>query len=210
VIDGSPLAVPAGPFAWATVAPTPTFTHGDTGHVWWCELHYARAHEGGSITHRRKVVLVRGHGIVVCDWIDGDAPPALAIHWPLADAPDDSALSENALTSARYAVAWTATHAQGSLVASLRPIDRSTGYARRQDARLLRLEHGGPLPACIVSCFSATPGRFHVQLDDRGVVRVGLDAEDAPDEMSALVLSPGVAPAIDKSQTRVPSHGAVR
>ena len=214
VIDDTPLALPSGPFSWSSVAPTPSCIHGDSDAAWWCELQYTRPHARGAITHRRQVTLVRGIGVVVCDWVDGDAPSSFALHWPLADTPDDSDIVGTRIKRDGYGVSWTSVGG-GDLTAALLPIVRSAGYGQRQHGASLKLARTGNLPACVVSCFDERAGAFRVSAHERGGVRVDVDLDssrdvDAAETSLMLHLMPGMAPVIERSRKPVISHGASR
>lgn len=208
VIDGAPLASPSGPFSWSRVAPTPFEQHGDDDGTWWCELFYARDHTGGRLTHRRQVVLVRGHGVVVCDWLDGALPPMRAVHWPLADVPDDTALSPDSLSAARYGVTWSVNSGGDGIRPSLVRTRRSPGYGRECEARLLRLASSGPHPMSLVTCFAESTRTFHVQTHSVELVRVALP-DDLSDEASVLVIKPGAPPTIERPRVRTTSQGVI-
>lgn len=193
VVNGAPLAVPAGSFSWARLAPTPRHRWGDDGQLWWCELSYDRTDPSGALAHRRQVVLVRGTGVVVCDWISGAPGRSFALHWPLGAAPNDVDLSDHGITNADYAIAWSAS--SGRIDASSEPTTRAPGYGRQTESALLRLALHGPLPVSIVTCFTNRGAQFGRHVHDGEAVRLGLPANDG---RQALVLSvrPEAAPSL--------------
>lgn len=172
VVEQSPLAVPAGSFSWLHLAPTPTPRSGDDGRLWWCDLVYEREAVGGRLTHRRQVLLVRGMGVAICDWIAGVTDGPIAIHWPLGVAPGEVALTESAVTLPHYRVAWSV--AVGALDASVESTTRAPGYARQVDAALLRLGYRGPLPVSVITCFTNPATRLGRHLHDGDSVRLEL------------------------------------
>jgi len=207
VVDGSPLAVPSGAFSWARVAPTPRHRWGDDGQLWWCELSYDRPDPSGALAHRRQVVLVRGTGVVVCDWISGVPRRGFALHWPLGAAPNDVQLSDHGVTTAAYAIAWSAS--SGLVDASSEPATRAPGYGREEQATLLRLGLHGSLPVSIVTCFTNRAAQFGRHFHDGDAVRVELPPGDSG---QALVLSarPEAAPSVAPVQTLASSLQVTR
>jgi hypothetical protein len=206
-VDGAPLAVPAGSFSWARLAPTPRHRWGDNGQLWWCELSYDRPDPGGALSHRRQVVLVRGMGVVVCDWISGAPGCGVALHWPLGAAPNEIDLSGHGVTSAEYSIAWSAS--SGRVDASSEPATRAPGYGRQEQSALLRLALHGPLPVSIVTCFTNRGAPFGRHFHDGEAVRLELPAGDSG---QALVLSvrPEAAPSLAPVQTPASSLPVTR
>jgi hypothetical protein len=198
VVDGAPLAVPSGSFSWARLAPDPRHRFGNDGHLWWCELSYDRTDPSARLTHRRQVVLVRGIGVVVCDWISGESVRGLALHWPLGASPNEIDLSGHGVTTTEYAISWSAS--SGRVSASSEPTTRSPGYGRQTQAALLRLALHAPLPVSIVTCFTNRGARFGRHCHDGEAVRLELPAGDS---RQPLVLS--VRPEAAPSLARVPT-----
>ena len=81
-VDNSPLATPRGVFGWTTVAPTPVVECVDGAQHWVCRLRYELSRANG-IVHERQVILVRGHGLFVIDWVLGKGSHSLSWNWPL-------------------------------------------------------------------------------------------------------------------------------
>lgn len=202
VIDGSPLAAPSGPFSWAHIAPIPSARWRDEGRMWWCELSYTRDHAAGRLTHRRQVALVRGCGIAVCDWFDGDAPPSLALHWPLGDAPGTATLSGCQLHGRTYDVTWGTPAGDDQLRASLEPMKRSPGYGRQLEAQLLRVEYAGALPGAVATIFAEASRRAGIRVDGdaggsrRALIEFSTQAGDRP---VVLVFAPNAAPTLERA-----------
>ncbi len=202
VVANHELASPSGPFSWSRIAPTPSVVQGDSDCTWWCELQYA--HPGVSqLIHRRQVVLVRGQGIIVCDWVDGVGTPRVAAHWPLAASSRDTAVSGTTLTTPDYYITWGAT--AGGLDASLEPTQRSPRYGRSREATLLRLDYSGPLPTALVTCFGTAARPLKLQRSTRDAIRVLL-AADVAEDASTLVVRPGGPPAIERSPVHATSQ----
>jgi hypothetical protein len=219
VVDGSPLAVPTGPFSWGRTSPVPERRWGDDGAIWWCELRYAREHAAGRLSHRRQVVLVRTVGVIVCDWVEGDAP-RIALHWPLGGAPSDVSIAEDVATGDGFLVSWSAAaagagEAQPALRASLRPTFRAPGYGRIESAPLLRLEYEGPSPVSptsavsIVTCFSASGAPMIIDAHDGASIRVSVPGDPTTDR-PVVVMKPGIAPALQRRAATTTSSGVIR
>jgi hypothetical protein len=193
VVEGAPLAVPAGPFSWERIAPTPGSSGGDDGALWWCELWYDRLDGERRLAHRRQVILARGRGVVVCDWIEGDPSGSMAVQWPLGAAPESIALDENSVTADGYRV-WWADVSGGRVHASLDPLVRSPGYARQMDGRLLRLRLDGRLPASIITAFMDSAAVCRVNASHDGI-HVVMETPSG-DPRIAFRVRPGAAPSI--------------
>jgi len=193
VVDGAPLAVPAGPFSWERIAPTPRASFGDDGALWWCELWYDRPHGERRLAHRRQVILARGHGIVVCDWIDGNPSGPIALHWPLGAFPESITLDGGAVSGEGYRI-WWADVSGGGVHASLEPMVRSPGYARQMDGRLLRLRLDGQLPASVITAFVDRAAICRVRASNDGI-DVTMDTP-TPEARVAFRVRPGAAPSI--------------
>ena len=205
VVDGMPLAAPSGAFSWSTVAPTPNVRHGDEGSVWWCELSYDRGGPSRRVSHRRQVVLVRGRGVVVCDWLEADAPIAFAAHWPLGDAIDRCTLAGTSITAGSHVISWSGSGAQ----ATLEPIRRSPGYGRECDSHRLRLSHAGTRTASLVTCFSDVRRPLVVHAHDDSMIQITL-AGDLSDGASLVVIAPGKPVTIERVPAPVTSSHVVR
>ena len=195
VIDGEPLAVPRGPFAWARLSPTPTVDWANTPSCWWCELRYERPTSLGAVSHRRSVVLVRGGGVVVSDWVLGDVELDMALHWPLGTAPEDIALSEDSARVAAHRVGWYAPEPTGRLCASLAPLVRAPGYGRSRVGRLLRIGGIGGLPSPIVTTFTDASRDVRVRFHGTDTVAVEFGDESNPVTMT---MSAGRAPVCER------------
>ncbi|HTK51465.1 MAG TPA: alginate lyase family protein [Gemmatimonadaceae bacterium] len=194
VIERSSLAEPAGSFSWTRLAPTPTHRFGDDGHVWWCDLAYERDALGGRLAHRRQVLLVRGVGVIICDWIAGVTDGPIAVHWPLGIPPNEVSLSGSAMITPHYQVAWSG--AMGPLDATVESTTRAPGYARQVDAALLRLGYRGQLPLSVVTSFTNPATRLGRHLHDGESVRLELpDGETGPARV--LSIRAGEAPSLD-------------
>ena len=207
VVEGAPLAVPAGSFSWASLAPTPRHRWSDDGPLWWCELSYDRAGPNGALTHRRQVVLVRGTGVVVCDWISGAPDRGLALHWPLGAAPNEIDVSDHGATSAEYAISWSAS--RGRVDASSEPSTRAPGYGRQVPAALLRLALHGPLPVSIVTCFTNRGVPVGRHFHDGDGVRLELPAGDSGQPL-VLSVRPEAAPSLARAHTPASSLPVTR
>ena len=207
VVEQSPLAVPAGAFLWSQLAPTPIPRSGDDGQLWWCDLVYERDGVGGRLTHRRQVLLVRGMGVIICDWLAGVTQGPIAFHWPLGVAPNEAALSQSALVTSHYQVAWSG--AAGVLDASVESTTRAPGYARQVDAALLRLGYHGPLPVSVITCFTNPATRLVRHLDDGDSARLELP-EGLAGPARILSIRAGAAPSLEAMDAPTPSLSVIR
>jgi len=207
VVERSPLAVPAGSFSWSRLAPTPTPQFGDDGQVWWCNLAYERETPGGPLSHQRQVLLVRGVGVVVCDWIAGTTDSPVALHWPLGVAPNEVALSEFMVVTPHYQVVWSG--AAGALDASVESTTRAPGYARQAEATLLRLGYRGRLPVSVVTCFTNPATRLGRHLHDGDSVRLEL-SDGVAGPARVLSIRAGGAPSLEATDAPAPSLPVIR
>jgi hypothetical protein len=190
VIENSPLAESAGPFAWRRLSPTPRYAWSETPEFWWCEIAYEREHRSGQIGHVRQVVLIRGHGVLVADWLTGDPLDTFAIHWPLGENPFPSTPGAH-LDLAAHRITWCADGA--ILTAHVERMVRSPGYGRREDGVMLRLHaQQVTLPAIIVTRFAGTKSTANIAAH-KG--RVTVEAERSTGQPLGVVLAPGVIPA---------------
>jgi heparinase II/III-like protein len=201
LVTSEPLALPSGPFSWSRVSPTPAARHGDDGPIWWCELSYAREHDRARLTHRRQVVLVRGHGIVVCDWVEGASPISFAAHWPLGEELGAGELTESSLTTDAHSIGWHADNGSAHVRASLEPLRRSPGYGRECDGRLLRVAYAGKSPASLVTCFSDARRPLRVHAHDGSSARVVID--DLADGTRELMMAAGTPPTIRRARAPI-------
>ena len=190
VIEGAPLAEPNGPFSWRRFSPSPRSTWAETADVWWCQVEYERAHQRGRLHHVRQVVLVRGYGLIVADWIAGDAPHQLAFHWPLAQPSNRVAIHGDHLDIEGQRMTWLAP-SEPNLDASLQPAVRSRGYGRRHDGMLLRLQCISPsLPLTVVTCFATIGMSVSLRRFDR---ELGLEVPRQDRAALSLSLSTGAS-----------------
>ena len=207
VVENEALAAPSGPFSWSRIAPSPRGFHGDADDTWWCELHYDHPGRRAPFVHRRQVVLVRGRGIVVCDWVEGVVTTPVAVHWPLGDSPRDLMLASGTLTAPRgYCLTWGI--AAGEVAAAVASTTRSPRYGRSCDAALLRLELSGPTPTALVTSFAAAGQSFQFGRIGMDAIRIfppGIVADDA----STLLVRPGRPPITEHSPAHATSQRVI-
>jgi len=201
VVTDHALASPSGPFSWSRIAPTPFHSEGESEGAWWCELHYAHPGVSQRLTHRRQVVLVRGQGIIVCDWLEGGVTSGIAVHWPLTAGRSELRLSGTTLAALDYCITWGTT--MGEVHGSVDPTQRSPRYGQSCEAALLRLDYSGPLPTALVTCFGTPARPLRMQRSAIDAVRVLLAADES-DDAATLVMRPGASPAIE----RAPMHAS--
>ncbi len=138
VVDGNQLAESRGPFGWRTCAPTPTVEHRNTDAMWTLRLRYSVS-EVEPITHERHVVLIRGVGLFVVDFINAHSRHHLRWRWPFADRIDSDAreLMTGAIPLHGARVAWHAS--QSTLAASMVASRRSPTYGEELACSALEL-----------------------------------------------------------------------
>ena len=69
VIQDVPLAEKAGSFSWQSIAPDPQVSVHDDGRLWTCRIVSEWGPVARRVQHERQVALLRGMGVVVCDWL---------------------------------------------------------------------------------------------------------------------------------------------
>jgi hypothetical protein len=153
-------------------------------------------------------VLVRGRGIVVCDWVDGVSPLTFAVHWPLGDEPNTRDMADSSLMTSTHSIAWSIHGNSLQVDASIEPLRRSPGYGRECDGQLLRLAYSGAAPASVATCFTDAHRPLRVQGHDGLSIRISISGDTA-DETSQLVIAPGATPSVSGSRASLTSMGAV-
>jgi hypothetical protein len=173
LIDDVELATPgATAFRWQTVAPTPTAEVADRGAHWYCRLAYDYVTPRGTVAHERQVVLVRGHGVIVCDMLAGVGPRAVTVRWPLgaraADVVIDHGDSRASVGDA--AIGWMVTTGGGA-AAAVEPTRRSPKFGEEVDASALVVSlPAASLPCSIVTSFTPRArGRPVTRVADGGI-----------------------------------------
>jgi hypothetical protein len=144
------------------------------------------------------VVLVRGWGLVVCDWVTGDAPASFALHWPLGAPPESLTLDGAALhvdSGRGTRITWMAAAADSALRPSLVPMKRSPGYGRQMEGRLLRVEHAGRLPVTVVTTFGDPSAVFRARSNVASTLELEL-GHHGSDVSTAVRLTFGEAPTV--------------
>lgn len=216
VVDGVPLAVPAGPFAWERIPLNPIVDssdidsgdiepddvdgdesdegdesnesdEGDGGDVWWCDLLYRRQGPSTHLMHQRQVAIVRGYGVLVADWIESATPVSFAAHWPLAVA--DASLDGTSVRGTGFLVQWAVTRGE-SAEPELQQIRSSPGYGRERDAKLIRVPVHCEGKASVVTAFTEDGVAMTAKQGDYDYVQCKL--RGARDWM--VVMRPGAAP----------------
>jgi hypothetical protein len=127
----------------------------------------------------------------VCDWLTGDLPKGIAVHWPLGVSVEDLTLHGDVLDAGRYRVRWAAGGAVTALHATLDPLTRSPGYGRSEAGRLLRVALDAKGPVTVATTFTAATTSARVEFIDAARVRVTLGGTP---ETVEIVLAPGIAP----------------
>jgi hypothetical protein len=120
----------------------------DSDSLWSCTLRYAPS---PSLEHERQVLLVRGYGVFIADFVDGSGVHTLAQHWPLGTKVDDRAVNQQSkeLTMESVVFAWTAT---AEVTAALREAKRSPSYGSEEVVSALDLHLSDiALPARLIT-----------------------------------------------------------
>ena len=157
-IDDDPLAITRGPFGWSQVAPTP-FAIAEEHHDYWtCRLRYSLVNR--TVTHERQVMLLRGWGLIVVDFVLGEGEHELRWHWPLA-VPIEvlaPALSGASVALGKTVMTWSP---RDKLVASIHQSARSPSYGIELPSSRLELALTTSLPTTMLYSFrrlSVRPG----------------------------------------------------
>jgi hypothetical protein len=146
-------------------------------------------------------------GVIVCDWIAGTTDGPNAIHWPLGTPRDEVALSDSAVVTPHYRVAWS--EAVGVLEASVESRTRAPGYAREVDTALLRLGYRGQLPVSIITSFTNPATRLGRHVHDGDSVRLGLSDGVAGPARVLSIRAEG-APSLESTDAPAPPLPAIR
>lgn len=181
VVDDLPLALPAGPFAWASVAPTPVVHVHDAESLWQCTLRYRVT---PPIAHARTTLLVRGYGILVIDRVEGGGRHRLRWTWPLRERLVTGWSGDDTMVAGEAALAWTATAATRARI-----VDRMRSPSYGQEVPMCALElhmDAVDLPAVLVTAFFRASSRrpavrfttngVVIELPDHGTLTVPADA----------------------------------
>lgn len=187
VVQHAPLAVPRSAFSWQRVSPVPRVAHGESDALWWCDLAYQRVDVPHGLTHRRQVVLVRGWGIVIADWIDAASGVSFAMHWPLGVS---SAVLEATRVRARgFSAHWTVGEAAAGTPV-VEHVMSSPGYGREQPSTLLRVPARASGNSWVTTGFGDEHSRMTAARVSDGSLRIELSGASR----HSLVMQPGVAP----------------
>ena len=191
VIDGAPLAEPSGPFSWARTAPSPDVMFGEGAGSWWCELCYDRPGRAHAVRHRRQVVMVRGWGVLVADWVDGADGDRIALHWPIPST--DCTLVGERLENPAFGIAWMASPSAGEPEATLAVVSASPAYGREVEARQLRVRYGGAPSSWMVTGFAEPGASVSARDTEEGAIRCDVEGAKLG---GTVLLRPGVVPAV--------------
>jgi hypothetical protein len=153
-IPDLPLAVPDGPFSWKRLAPRPEAQSRDLGSVWFCSLQVARSGRGAGVRHVRQVVLVRGWGIAVCDWLGGSGQRTVDLNWPTPWHSDHIQLCQTHARIADVALRWFADGAGPPPEVLLRSVPYAPTYGILRWANQITTRYDATLPAVFVSCIT--------------------------------------------------------
>jgi hypothetical protein len=191
VVDGAPLAVPRGAFAWERVSAAPIVKTGDDGDAWWCDLVYSRPSRTATLAHRRQVSLVRGLGVLVTDWIDAPHPVSFALHWPLAV--DSAELIGSTIRASGFLAQWS-FGVGDSEVPVLQRVRSSTAYGTEDDTLLLRVPVNCNGRAALVTAFTEQGVEMTTSADASGT----LQCEVRGESRWSIAMEPGRAPRVTR------------
>jgi hypothetical protein len=177
-VDGLPLALPDGPFSWHRVTPTPSAASWDTGVAWLCEVAYVRGSGAEAVHHRRQVALVRGCGVLVCDWLAGSGVRALVWRWPLPVAPAAVTLTEAGAALDGATVWWSGVPRSLRPTVAVAPRPFAPSYGRLSPGSLLAVRCTTALPVAWLTAFTADPGRSRCLAADARHVLVACESGD--------------------------------
>jgi hypothetical protein len=150
---GDPLAQPRGPFGWTSWPSPPTVsTPSASEDAWTVALEYGT--HGGVTRHFRRVILVRGLGVLVIDQIYGRASPSTVIRWPIPHPPGTVTLgAATAHLPGGHTISW---YGSAPLRATLGKAGYSPGYGRLMEGTQIVVElTGAAMPAWIVTLLAA-------------------------------------------------------
>jgi hypothetical protein len=131
--------------------PTVSVPH-TTNDAWTVALEYGT--HGGATRHQRRVLLLRGVGVLVVDRLSGSPAPSTAIRWPIPHASAAIALGEStAQLPGGHTISWIGS---APLRATLTEAGYAPGYGRLlKGARLEIAPIGAAMPAWIVTLLAA-------------------------------------------------------
>lgn len=177
-VVGVALAEPAGPFAWRTIAPTPTYEVADDGQIWQCRLQYSYGADDRSVAHERQVVLVRGSGVIICDWLD--VPQAtVQWHWPVAASAESLRMEDGRLDVNGLALHWHVIPTSGDQPA-LEEHSFSRSYATAEPGTVVRIDTAITRRATGVACALDSRAPSPTYEFDGELVRCIVGTERAP------------------------------
>src|SRR6185503_899934 len=156
-VEGAPLAMATGPFSWGDVSGAPDVTTIDVADAWVVDLCQRRPMpEGGEFAHRRQVALLRGIGVVVCDWLAGTPGRSVEISWPLSAAADDVRIDGDSAIFADTVMSWSSSSPAAPVIVDVQPAVRSPAYGQEvPSSRLtLRVPHERPRALGVTTCFA--------------------------------------------------------
>ena len=200
--DGIPMAVPNGPFGWKQVCARPEVTTFDDGNVWVLDATFRRGATDAKLEHRRQVALLRGVGVVVCDWVAGPSRGAVELRWPIP-LPFDALELRKSIGRAvvRFVGAdgaiecsWPAGRLAPSV--ALEPSLRSPTYGQTAAATTLSLRTVAGSPLVIATCIGAHTSVTRPRFESDHCMVITLESEQS---LRELVFRPDAAPAIRRA-----------
>ena len=202
-VEGLPLAEPDGPFSWRRRVPTPRAASWDAGAVWLCEVVYVRGDGDRAVHHRRQVALVRGRGVVVCDWLTGGGVHELRWHWPLPVRLDAVALSNSGASLHGVAIEWFGVGRSMRPTAELASRPFAPSYGQLSPGSMLTVRCATELPAVLVTSFGAVSDAGRAVAADQRQVLLTLQLPDGTHE---LEFRANDRPIVRRTRSREPSQ----
>lgn len=201
-VDGAPMAVPNGPFGWRQVCGSPEVTTFDDGVVWTLDATFRRAAHDSSVEHRRQVALVRGVGVVVCDWVTAQSQGDIELRWPIP-------LGHEHVRLERFSSGATVWLAEDNITieccwptgtrapnVALESALRSPTYGRTAAASTLSLRLPASAPVAIATCVGAAMSAVRPRFLGNRCAVIALDSEQ---DLRELVFQPDAPPVIRRA-----------
>jgi hypothetical protein len=157
----APMAEETGPFSWRSIPAPPEVSTFDDGSVWTANVRSTRVGVATRLTHHRQVMLDRGVGVTIRDYVSGVSGHAVDVRWPLAFGPDEITLEESS-GSVRLRAADIVIECRWQTCApasvTLEPAVRSPTYGRVVPSSILVLRFAPPIRIALVTRFRRSTG----------------------------------------------------
>jgi len=154
ILESRVLAVTRGPFGWAVLPPDPTTHVAEIGAHWVCRVRRSMGTERAAPVHERQTVLVRGYGVVVCDWLQGATDEPFKVTWPMPYALGEMELEDRTLGFALPARLQWEWHGVSGPRSELVPRASAPSYGRSLEGSALVLRAISGSRSAVLSIFS--------------------------------------------------------